>query len=387
MQFDQTCLNIDLDALAHNFDLVREKVGVKVMAVIKADAYGLGAVAVARALESRSAFFGVANIAEAMELRRAGIRTPILILGRVPVSAYPLAVAEDIRTTMFIYEDAVALSREAQRQGKTALFHFAVDTGMSRIGFQATEESANLCVRIAALPNLQAEGLFSHFAGADCADLSGAYAQAELFAQFDDMLKARGIEISIRHLNNSAGIMNLPTRYEMVRSGIVTYGMYPSDEVAPALLPIQPVMQWVTRVAYVKTLPAGRQISYGGTFTTTKETRIATLPVGYADGYRRSLSNQGYVLIHGQRAPVLGRVCMDQTMVDVTDIPNVELDDKVILIGHSGSEEITADDIAAATGTINYEIVCGLSRRIPRAYYRGGKKISEVHYLLDTERL
>lgn len=383
MQFDQTCLNIDLDALTDNFDLVRQKVGVKVMAVVKADAYGLGAVAVARALEDRCAFFGVANIAEAMELRRAGIRTPILILGRVPVSAYSLAVANDIRTTIFIYEDAVALSEEACHQGKTALFHFAVDTGMSRIGFQATEESAELCEKILQLPNLHAEGLFSHFAGADCADLSSAQAQAVLFAQFDRMLKARGIQIAIRHMNNSAGIMNFATGYEMVRSGIITYGMYPSDEVDPSALPLKPVMQWVTRVAYVKTLPAGRQISYGGTYTTTKETVVATLPVGYADGYRRSLSGTGFVLIHGQKAPVLGRVCMDQIMVDVTQIPGVKLDDKVILIGRSGSEEITADEMAAETGTINYEIICGLSRRIPRAYYRGGKKVSEVHYLLD----
>ena len=385
MQFDQTCLNIDLDALGHNLNLVSETVGVKVMAIVKADAYGLGAVAVARELENRCAFFGVSSIAEAMELRQAGIRTPILVLGRVPVSAYPLAVKEDIRTTMSFYEDAVALSEEAKRQNKTAAFHFAVDTGMSRIGFQATEESADLCVKIAALPNLHAEGLFSHFANADTADLRSAYAQAELFAKFDEMLKARSIEIPIRHLNNSAGIMNLPTRYEMVRSGIVTYGMYPSAEMEPEKLPIRPVMEWVTRVAYVKTLPAGRQISYGGTYTTTRETKIATLPVGYADGFRRSLSNQGYVLIHGQKAPVLGRVCMDQTMVDVTHIPDVKLDDKVILIGRSGDEEITADDMAAMTGTINYEIVCGLSRRIPRAYYRGGKKEHEVHYLLDDQ--
>ena len=385
MQFDQTCLNIDLDALSYNFDLVHQKVGVKVMAVIKADAYGLGAVAVARTLENRSAFFGVSSIAEAMELRQAGIRTPILILGRVPVSAYPLAVQEDIRTTMFVYEDALALSAEARRQNKTALFHFAVDTGMSRIGFQATEESADLCVEIAKLPNLQAEGLFSHFSGADCADLSGAYEQAERFAKFDEMLKARGIEIPIRHLNNSAGIMNLPTRYEMVRSGIITYGMYPSNEVEPALLPIKPVIRWITRVAYVKTLPAGRQISYGGTYTTARETVVATLPVGYADGYRRRLSNQGYVLIHGKKAPVLGRVCMDQTMVDVTDIPDVKLDDKVVLIGGSGEEEITVDEMAEMTGTINYEIICGLSRRIPRVYYRNGKKVGEVHYLLDNQ--
>ena len=385
MQFDQTCLKIDLDALTYNFDLVRQKANCKVMAVIKADAYGLGAVAVARALQSRCAFFGVANIAEALELRNAGIRTPILILGRVPVSAYPPAIREDIRLSVFIYEDALALSQEACRQGKTAMVHIAVDTGMSRIGLQATEEDADLCAKIAALPGLRIEGLFSHFAGADCADLTGARQQAALFAQFDEMLKQRELNIPIRHLNNSAGIMNFPAGYEMVRSGIVTYGMYPSDEVDPRLLPIRPVMQWITRVAYVKTLPAGRQISYGGTYTTTKETVVATLPVGYADGYRRSLSGIGHVLIHGKKAPVLGRVCMDQIMVDVTDIPGVKLDDTAVLIGCDGDEEITVDAMAAATGTINYEIVCGLSRRIPRAYYQDGKKVGEIHYLLDKQ--
>ena len=384
MQFDQTCLNIDLNALNRNFDLVRQKVGVCVMAIVKADAYGLGAVAVAKTLKDRCAFFGVSSIAEAMELRNAGIDTPILILGRVPVAAYPLVVANDIRIALFVYEDALALSKEAVRQGKTARFHLAVDTGMSRIGFQATESSADLCRQIIALPNLMAEGLFSHFAGADCADLTSAKAQAELFDRFNGMLKERGIFIPLRHMNNSAGIMNFGQSYEMVRSGIITYGMYPSDEVDPQLLPLQPVVQWVTRVAYVKTLPAGRAISYGGTFVTSRETKVATLPVGYADGYRRSLSGKGYVLIHGKKAPILGRVCMDQTMVDVTDIPDVNLDDKVILIGRSGQEEITIDEMAAETGTINYEIICGLSRRIPRAYYRDGKKVGEVHYLLDN---
>jgi len=385
MQFDQTCLNIDLDALRHNLSLVQEHSGAMVMAIVKADAYGLGAVTVSRAVEDLCAFFGVANIAEALELRRAGIRKPILILGRMPISAYPMAVAEDIRTTIFLYEDALALSREAIRQGKTARIHFAVDTGMNRIGFRPTEESADLCLRIAALPGIEAEGLFSHFACADCADLTSARQQAASFAAFDGMLQERGLQLPLRHMNNSAGIMNFPTRYEMVRSGIVSYGMYPSDEVDPAILPVKSVMQWVTRVAYVKTLDAGCPIGYGGTYVTTKETRVATLPVGYADGFRRSLSNQGYVLLHGKKAPVLGRVCMDQIMVDVTDIPDVALDDKAILIGRSGDEEITVDDMAVATGTINYEIVCGLSRRIPRAYYRGGKKVSEVHYLLDRQ--
>ncbi len=383
MQFDQTCLYIDLDKVSRNLALVQEKCGTAVCAIVKADAYGMGAVSIARAVESQCAFFGVSSIAEAVELRRAGIRKPILILGRVPVSAYPLAVRHDIRTTIFLWEDALALSEEAQLQGKTARFHFAVDTGMSRIGFQATEESADLCIRITALPHLCAEGLFSHFACADCADLTFAREQARIFAEFDEMLRARGLNIPIRHLNNSAGIMNFGTQYEMVRSGIVTYGLYPSNEVAPASLPVEPVMQWVTRVAYVKTLPAGRTIGYGAAYTTTRETLVATLPVGYADGYRWSLSGVGHVLIRGKKAPVLGRVCMDQVMVDVTEIPDVQIDDKVYLIGRSGDEEITAEEMAAATGTINYEIVCGLSRRIPRAYYRGGQRVHEVHYLLD----
>ena len=383
MRFDQTCLNIDLDALCANLDLVRRRCGAKVMAIVKADAYGMGATTVALAAEGNADFFGVSSIAEAVELRRAGIQKPILILGRMPVSAYPLAVEHDIRVTLFLYEDALALSQEAARQGKNAIVHLAVDTGMSRIGFQATEEAADLCVKMAQLPNLTIEGLFSHFACADSADLTSAQAQAALFAEFDEMLKARGIHVPIRHLNNSAGIMNFGAKYEMVRSGIVTYGLFPSDEVDPQELPVQPVMQWVSRVAFVKTLPAGRAIGYGSTYTTTRETVVATLPVGYADGYRRSLSNSFHVLIHGQKAPILGRVCMDQIMVDVTHIPDVKLDDRVVLIGASGDEKITAEDMAAATGTINYEIVCGLSRRIPRAYYRAGKKVSEVHYLLD----
>ena len=316
-----------------------------------------------------------------VENRGSAFSVPEMVIGqrqviyRSPVYFTPLlgkdrVDGEKLRSIVEAEYEAAGIRREM--------------AGMSRIGFQATEESADLCVKIAGLPNLHAEGLFSHFANADTADLSSAYAQAERFARFDAMLQERGIHIPIRHLNNSAGIMNLPTRYEMVRSGIVTYGMYPSDEVDPGKLPIRPVMQWVTRVAYLKTLPAGRQISYGGTFTTTKETKIATLPVGYADGFRRSLSNLGHVLIRGRKAPVLGRVCMDQVMVDVTDIPDVALDDKVILIGRSGDEVISVEEMAAITGTINYEVVCGLSRRIPRAYYRGGKKVGEVHYLLDN---
>ena len=385
MEFDLTWLQVDLDALAENMRKVKSRAGTDVLAVVKADAYGLGAVTVARALEEACAFLGTANISEALELRRGGIQKPILILGRVPISAYPLAVAEDIRVPIFIYEDALALSEAAAAQGKTANFHFVVDTGMSRIGFQATEEAADMCADICKLPHLHAEGLFSHYATADGEDLTSANQQLQLFEEFTEKLCARGIEIPIRHLNNSAGIINFPGKQDMVRSGIVQYGMYPSDEVDRELLPVEPVMEWIAKVVYVKTLPAGRQISYGGCYTTTRETKVATLPVGYADGYRRSLTDQGHVLIHGKKAPIIGRICMDQMMVDVTDIPDVKIGDHAVLIGRSGDEQITVDYLAQLTGTLNYEIICGISRRTPRVYFRGGKPVSEVHYLLDTQ--
>ena len=385
MNFDNTCVRIDLDAIESNIDTIRKHTGVDVMAVVKADAYGHGAVQVARLLQGKCAFFGVSSILEAMELRQAGLDAPILILGHTPVSAFPALVKLDIRPTIFHYEDAVALSEEAQCQGKTAPFHFAVDTGMSRIGFQATEEEAAVCAEIAGLPGLLAEGIFSHFATADCADLTRARAQAARFDAFVEMLKRRGVKIPIRHLNNSAGLMNFGNHYEMVRSGIVTYGMYPSSEVDPGLLSIRPALQWVSRVTHVKLLEPGREISYGGTFVTAKPTRVATVPVGYADGYRRSLSGRFHVLIRGKRAPILGRICMDQMMVDVTDIPDVALNDRVVLVGRSGDAEITMEQMADALDTINYEVVCGISRRVPRLYRRGGKTVHSVHYLLDPE--
>ena len=384
MHYDNTRVKIDLDAIGRNFAAVRKKAGVKVMAVIKADAYGHGAIPVARLLKDQCAFFGVSSMLEAMELRQAGLDTPILILGHTPVTAFPTAIREGIRPTIYRYEDALALSQAAREAGRKAPFHFAVDTGMSRIGFQADEASADICAKITALPGLIPEGLFSHFATADCADLSRAKAQAEKFAAFDAMLKERGVTIPIRHLNNSAGLMNFDCHYEMVRSGIVTYGMYPSSEVSADLLKLEPALTWLSRVTHVKTLPAGRQIGYGGTYTTTGPTTVATIPVGYADGYRRSLSGKFYVLIRGKKAPILGRICMDQLMVDVTDIPDTAVNDKVVLVGSYGSETITMEQIAAAADSFNYEFVCGISRRVPRIYISGGKTVHAVHYLTDT---
>ena len=382
MTFDNTYVNINLDAIAHNLTAVSRKAGVPVMAVVKANGYGHGAVTIARHLENRCAFFGVSSVSEALELRRAGIQKPILILGQISPAAFPTVIRHNIRPAIFSMEDAEALSYAAVCQGKTASFHFALDTGMSRIGFQACEEAALLCAQIAQLPGLRAEGIFSHFATADSADLSKAQAQAERFDAFLAMLESHGVQIPIRHLNNSAGVMNFKNHYDMVRSGIVTYGMYPSQEVNPADLDIRPALTWCSRVTAVKELPPGRDIGYGATYTTTAPTTVATVACGYADGYRRSLSGKFHVLIHGQKAPILGRICMDQLMVDVTDIPDVKPDDQVVLLGKQGDAQITAEELAEAAGSFNYETVCAISRRVPRYYYQSGHLTQKIHYLL-----
>ena len=387
MNLDSTQLIIDLDAIRHNIRAVHERAGVPVMAIIKADAYGHGAVEIARHIDGDCAFFGVSSILEALELRQAGIEKPILILGYTPVAAFPEAIRQGIRPAIFRYEDALALSQAATALGMTAKFHIAVDTGMSRIGFQVTPEEADICARIAALPNVEAEGLFSHLATADCADLTRARHQAALFDQFDEMLHSRGVTIRLRHLDNSAGVMNFHCKYELVRSGIVTYGMYPSTEVDPSVLDLRPALRWESRITHLKTLEPGREIGYGGTYTTTRPTRVATVPVGYADGYRRNLSGRFYVLIRGKKAPILGRICMDQMMVDVTEIPDAALNDTVVLVGKSGDLNISVEEIAAHGDSFNYEFVCGISRRVPRVYLLGGEVFHSVLYLLDKQPL
>ena len=383
MEYANTWVNIDLDAIAENFRAIRQKAGKPVCAVLKADAYGHGAVAVAQLLEGQCAMFGVSSVAEALELKKAGIQTPILLLGHTPCALFPAVVENQLRCTVFDLGEAAALSQEAEKQKKSAYIHFAVDTGMSRIGFQVTEEAADVCAAIAKLPGVCVEGLFSHFATADEADLTATHQQAALFDRFDRMLQAKGLHVPIRHLDNSAGIMNFGCHYDMVRAGIVLYGLYPSEEVERSLLPLLPAMQWETAVSYVKLLEAGRAISYGGTYVTEKPTMVATIPAGYADGYRRSLSGSFYVLIRGKRAPILGRVCMDQFMVDVTDIPGVQAGDRVVLMGTDGRETISAEAIAAAAHSFNYEQVCDISRRVTRRYFRNGAEISRTNYLLD----
>ena len=383
MKLDNTYVTVDLDVISANFRAIAEKAGVPVMAIIKADGYGHGAIALAHELEGSCAFFGVSSVSEALELRKAGITKPILNLGQIPVTAFDVAIREGIRPAIFRYEDACELSRVAVELGLEAPFHLAVDTGMSRIGFQVTEQDADICARISQLPGLCVEGIFSHFATADSDDLTRAKAQAARFDAFCKMLEERGLQIPFRHLDNSAGIINFETHYDMTRAGIILYGLYPSAEVNIQSIGLRPALEWASRVTHVKTLEAGREIGYGGTYTTTGPTVLATIPVGYADGYKRTLSNKFYVLIRGQKAPILGRICMDQMMVDVTHIPGVETGDKVVLIGTDGDNRITAEEIGEAAQSFNYEFVCGISRRVPRYYRKNGEIAHQVHYLLD----
>lgn len=377
---------IDLDAAEHNFNVTRAKLpeNVKLLCVIKADAYGHGAVPLAKLFEGRADFYGVACIEEAIELKKAGIKTPVLILGAVPKEFYSDIVKYDIRVPIFNLEDAKALSAEAIRQSKTAPFHFCVDTGMSRIGFQVNKESADACLEITKLPNIEAEGLFSHFATADEKDLSKAIAQRDKFKEFIKLLEERGINIPIKHINNSAGIMNFDEYFDMCRMGIILYGLYPSHEVDENLLKIKPVMEWRAHITHIKELEPGREISYGGTYKTGEARRIATIPVGYADGYPRCLSNKGKVLINGEFAPITGRVCMDQFMVDITGI-DAKVGDTVVLVGKSGSKELSMEEVSESAYSFNYELPCRVARRVPRTYYRDGKFLFSTNYMYSSE--
>ena len=369
MILSNTYAQVDLDAILGNYKRICQKAGKPVMAVVKADAYGHGAVAVAKLLAPVCPFFAVSSASEALELRAAGIRQPILILGPSDPALYEILTQKDIRVAICTYEEAQALAKVG------GCCHIALDTGMSRVGFQVTQ--AALVAKAAALPGLRVEGIFSHFAAADETDLTSAKAQAQRYADFVAELEGLGVRIPVKHLDNSAGIMNFGCHCDMVRAGIILYGLYPSDEVDKNLLQLEPAMSWYSRVSLVKPLEKGRRVSYGGTFTAPKDMVVATVPAGYADGYRRSLSNRFYMVIRGQKAPILGRVCMDQTVVDVTDIPGVQAGDPVELMG----KNIPVEVIAAAAGSFNYEQVCDLGRRVTRVYVQNGKTVGTVDYL------
>lgn len=379
-RYSRVHAEIDLDAILHNMNAMHDNISedTKIMAVIKADGYGHGAVEIAEAIDDLPYVFGyaVATVEEGLILRNHGIEKPILILGYVFPEQYYDMIRARIRPTVFTIDMAERLSFMAGRLEVVCPIHFAIDTGMSRIGYQVTKEAADEMAQIASLPHIVVEGIFTHFAKADEKDKTGAYKQFDLFKKMIGMLEERGVKVPIHHCSNSAAIVDMPeANMHLVRAGITMYGMWPSPEVNKSRIELKPALSLVTHVAYVKELEAGREISYGGTYTTTKKQMIATIPVGYADGYARTLSNKADVLIHGQRAPICGRVCMDQFMVDVTDIPNVKTGDKVTLIGKDGDEQITMEELGERADRFNYEFVCDLGKRIPRVYLQNGRVI------------
>ena len=363
---------VSLKAIGHNIAQVKKRLrpGVKLLAVIKADAYGHGAVRVGKYLEDQVDYFAVATAEEAMELREQGIRLPVLVLGYISPEQYGEILDYDITQTVYSLEIAEKLSEASVKAGCRTKIHAALDTGMTRIGFHITEEEADRIAAISRLPGLELEGMFTHFSCADQKDKTYCGLQLEKFRRMERMLRARGVEIPVKHICNSAGIMEFDDyRFDMVRSGIVTYGLYPSEEVDKSRLPMIPALSWKSRVIHVQDAEPGLGVSYGATYTTEGPcTRIATVSAGYADGYPRALSNKGRVLIHGRYAPILGRVCMDQMMVDVSHIPDVKVEDTVTLIGREGDRGITMEEVADPACRFNYEMACGISKRVPRIY-------------------
>ena len=378
-EYNRVYAKIDLDAIRNNLYAIKALLSpsARILAVIKADGYGHGAIPIAETLQDEDclAGFAVATAEEALELRQNGIAKPILILGYVFPEHYPMLVAQQIRPAVFTLDMAVQLSQAASGQQRDIPVHIKIDTGMSRIGMPANAQSAQLIAQIAALPHLVTEGMFTHFARADEADKTSALSQLSQFQQMVRLTRQAGVRIPYVHCSNSAAIIDLPqANMDLVRAGIILYGLWPSQEVQKDRIRLQPALELVSHVAYVKRLEAGRSVSYGGTYTAAEPRIIATIPVGYADGYPRSLSNKGCVLIHGRRAPVLGRVCMDQFMVDVTHIPDVKTGDRVILAGRDGEQALTLEELGERSGRFNYEFACGLSKRIPRVFYKNGAR-------------
>lgn len=369
---------VDLDAVLYNLESMKKNIhrDTKIIAVLKADGYGHGAVPLAREIAPLPYIWGiaVATVEEGMELRRAGISKPILILGYTYEEDYETIVREDFRPAVFKISMANRLSEEAVKAGKTIKIHIKVDTGMTRIGYRDIKKDVPEILAISNLPGVEIEGIFTHFARADETDTAPAYTQLNKYLEFLRELEKMGLSIPVKHCSNSAGIIRIPeANFDAVRAGVILYGMYPSQEVEKEPVPLKPVMEIKSHIAYIKTVEPGVEVSYGGTYTTQKVTRIATIPVGYADGYSRGLSNKGSVLIRGRRAPILGRVCMDQFMVDVTEIPEARELDEVTLLGKDGVERITMEELGEISGRFNYEFACCISKRVPRIYIKNGQ--------------
>lgn len=377
----RTWAEVDLDALQHNFMAARKRLpgNMKLLVTVKANAYGHGALPVAKVLQDKADYLALAAMDEAAQLRQAGITVPMLILGPVLPADYPRAAKYGVALTVSSLKEAEAISACGERCGKTITVHFALDTGMSRIGFPCTEAAARQIEEAARLPGIKAEGLFSHFASSDSLDKTYARLQLENFRR---MINAIGVKFPICHMHNSAAIVDMEPEFDMVREGIILYGLYPSSQVELARVGgVLPVMQLRSHVSVVKQLPAGTPVSYGCTYVTSRDSVIATVMAGYADGVPRLLSGRGAVIIRGVKAPIVGRICMDQLMVDVTHIPGVCPGDVVTIFGSDAEETITADEVAELADTIGYELVCGISPRVPRVYLKNGEVDSVVRAL------
>ena len=367
----RTWCEIDLSAMLHNFMAARRHLPDKVLlaAVIKANAYGHGAVEAAKLLEGKADRFAVAMTDEAVELRKAGIETPIFLLAPTPESDFETIARYDIEAAVPSFEYGQALCAYGAAHGKDIPYHVALDTGMGRIGFACTKESLDEIEALSKLPGGKLLGVFSHYAKADSADKSYAIEQTKRYKAFTEAMERRGIHIPLKHLDNSAGLIEMPDKFDMVREGIILYGLKPSNEVDLSLIGgVRGVMALRSHISFLKTVSAPTPVSYGCTYVAQPGTRVATVCAGYADGVNRLLSNRGQVLVRGQRCPIIGRVCMDQFMIDVTGVPEAQVGDTVTIFGRDGDEEITADDVADLVGTIGYEVTCLVTPRVPRVY-------------------
>lgn len=389
--YSRVWAEVDLDAFHENLLSMKECLDEKtsIVGVVKTDGYGHGAVPLAREMEQVDFVTGyaVATAEEAAILKKAGMEKPVMVLGYTFPADYEDMIREEIRATVFTGQMLADMSREALRMGKKMIVHIAVDTGMSRIGIRTDDEGLSFVKKVLETPGIEVEGIFTHFATADETDKKKTYAQLADFKAFAERIeKELGFRVPICHCSNSAGILDIKeANMDVVRAGVILYGLWPSPEVNRERAALKPVLSLYSRIVYVKDLEAGREISYGGTYTTEKPMRVATVPVGYGDGYPRMLSNRADVLICGRRAPILGRVCMDQFMVDVTDIPEAETGSLVTLVGHDGTEEITMEELGEISGRFNYELACCLGKRIPRVYKKGNETVYTKDYFADYE--
>ncbi len=383
--YDRVYVTVDLDAIRSNMEAFRKNLKKDVMlcAVVKTDGYGLGAVPAAKAVADLVWGYAVATVDEALNLRRHGIKHPILILGYVPKAHYEDMIMQEIRFAAYKEEEVKALSDMAVFLGKEALVHIKVDTGMCRIGLQP-QEAIGFIQKIQKMPGISIEGLFSHLATADMKMREPSWEQVKVFEDILEELKALDIRIPICHIGNSAASMEMTEiPSDMFRIGISMYGYYPSDEMDEECVKLIPAMELKTQVVHVKTVPEGTAVGYGASFVTARETVIATVPIGYGDGYPRSLSNKGEMLVRGKRVPIIGRVCMDQTMLDVTDIAGVTEGDRVTVVGKDGNENLTLEEVSGLAGSFNYEFLCDLGKRIPHIYYSDKKIVGAKDYFED----